>query len=278
MKTVRRGVVRSLTAGALVLAAGIVLGRAPAAQEAGRGETGPDQKAAEPARPEPPTKEQAAAAAKTVKEGLASKEPGTRIAALRAAASVPHADVAGAVAAGLKDNDTDVRIAAMETLGALRVPEALKELQRLASSDKKLQKDSRVFATLLKEIGRYGDVSSIPILTDKPWENIDAAVVKARIYGLGNIRDVKAVEALLQLMTKGSPLPGEDSPFMPDFRVALARLTGTDQTTNKSLWQKWWNDNKKTFKVSNELLPMPAELQARWDEYWGITAAATPAK
>ena len=52
MKTVRRGVVRFLTAGALVLAAGIVLGRAPAAQEA-----------AEPARPEPPTKEQADAAA-----------------------------------------------------------------------------------------------------------------------------------------------------------------------------------------------------------------------
>jgi len=271
-----------LTAGALVLAAGVALGAAPAAQEAGRGgpgeQSGHDRQAADAARPgDAPTKEQADAAAKAVKAGLASKEAGARIAALREAASVPHAEVAKTVAAGLKDKETDVQIAAIETLGALRVPEALKELQRHATSDKKLHKESRVFATLLKEIGRYGDVSSIQVLSENPWENTDAAVVKARIYGLGNIRDVKAVEALLELMSKGNPLPGEDSPFMPDFRVALARLTGTDQTTNKSLWQSWWNANKKGFKVSDELLPMPAELQARWDEYWG-SPAATPAK
>lgn len=263
MKTVIRAVVRSLAAGALVLAAGLALGAEPAAQEAGRGDA--------------PTREQADAAAQAVKEGLASKEAGARVAALREAASVPHAEVAKAVAAGLKDKEADVQAAAIETLGALRVPEALKELQRHATSDKKLHKDSRLFAALLKEIGRHGDVSSIAVLIEDPWENTDAAVVKARIYGLGNIRDVKAVEALLELMNKGNPTPGEDSPFMPDFRVALARLTGTDQTTNKSLWQSWWNEHKKGFKVSGEVLPMPEELQARWDEYWG-SPAATPAK
>jgi len=79
-------------------------------------------------------------------------------------------------------------------------------------------------------------------------------------------------------MNKGNPARGEDSPFMPDFRVALARLTGTDQTTNKSLWQSWWNENKKGFQVAAEAPPMPDELQSRWDEYWGGAAVATPAK
>lgn len=246
----------------------------------------------EPARDAPPpgeaaaprteglTPEQVAAAVKELRTGLASKDAGERAAALRRAAQVPAADVAAAVAAGLRDKSPDVRITAMEALGTMRLPEGLKELQRLAGSDKNLRKDAKLFSTLLKEIGRYGDRSSVGVLADNPWENTDAAVVRARILGLGNIRDASAVEALLAMMNKGKPLPGEDAPFMPDFRLALARLTGTDQTTNKSMWQSWWNKNKTGFKVSEDPPALPGELQSRWNEYWGLKAAepAPPAR
>lgn len=265
---------RSFRTAALVLAAALVA-RGAVAQDGG-GRAAPAGEARAETSAGGPTQEQADAAVKALKEGLASKEAATRVAALRAAADVPHADVAKAVAAALKDKDDNVEIAAMEALGKMRTPDGLKELIR-AASDKKLRKDARLFSTLLKAIGRHGDPSSIAVLSESPWDNTDTAVVRARIYGLGNIRDVKAVEALMEMMNKGNPLPGEDAPFMPDFRVALARLTGTDQTTNKSLWQSWWKDNKKGFKVSDEQLAMPAELQAKWDEYWGTPAAPAPA-
>jgi hypothetical protein len=226
---------------------------------------------------EGPTSEQVSAAVAGLKSALASKESAQRIAALRGAAAVPHADVAKAVAPALKDSDADVQVAAMEALGSMRAPEALKELQRFESSHKKLREDARLYSTLLKEIARHGSESSIEVLSKDPWENTDATVVRARIFGLGNIRDKKAVEALLSMMNLANPLPGEDSPFMPDFRIALARLTGTDQTTNKSMWQKWWNDNKKEFKVAAEPLEIPAELQAKWDEYWATDAPKAPA-
>lgn len=274
MTTSSRLLDRSFRTAALALAAALGA-RGAFAQDAGRAAPAGEARAEKSAAG--PTQEQADAAVKTLKEALASKEAVERVAALRAAADVPHADVAKAVAVALKDKDDNVEIAAMEALGKMRTPEGLKELQREATSDKKLRKDARLFSTLLKEIGRHGDPSSIGVLSENPWENTDTAVVRARIYGLGNIRDVKAVEALLEMMNKGNPLPGEDAPFMPDFRVALAHLTGTDQTTNKSMWQSWWNDNKKGFKVTDEQLAMPAELQAKWNEYWGLTPQPAPA-
>ena len=266
---------RSFRTAALVLAAGLVA-RGAVAQDGGGGAAPPAGEARAETPAGGPTQAQADAAVKALKEGLASKEAATRVAALRAAADVPHADVAKAVAVALKDKDENVEIAAMEALGKLRTPEGLKELIR-AASDKQLRKNARLFSTLLKAIGRHGDPSAIAVLSDSPWDNTDTAVIRARIYGLGNIRDVRAIDALMEMMNKGSPLPGEDAPFMPDFRVALARLTGTDQTTNKSLWQTWWKNNKKGFQVSDEQLAMPADLQAKWDEYWGTPAAPAPA-
>jgi HEAT repeat protein len=238
-----------------------------AAQDAGRSE--PEQQG--------PTPEETEAAVKLLEEGLKSKEPAERVAALRAAASVPADPVAKAVAPALKDKHADVAVAAMEVLGEMQAPDALKELHRHAKGDKSLPKDARLYATILKAIGRHGDASSVEVLSDNPWSNTDATVVRARIYGLGNIRDLKAVEALLEMMNKGKPLPGEEAPFAPDFRVALARLTGTDQTENKSMWQSWWNENKKGFKVAEQAAPLPGELQARWDDYWGAAPAPAPA-
>jgi HEAT repeat protein len=242
-------------------------------------EAAPARQASAP-RAAGPTAEQIAAAVKALQTGLASKDAAERVAALRSAAQVPSAEVAQAAADGLRDKSPEVELAAMETIGALRTPEGLKELQRLASSNKALRKDAKLYSTLLKEIGRHGDPSSVQVLADNPWENTDASVVRARILGLGNIRDVSAVEELIAMMNKGKPLPGEDAPFMPDFRLALARLTGTDQTTNKTMWQSWWNKNKKGFKLSADPPALPGELQSRWDEYWGLqpAAPAPPAK
>jgi HEAT repeat protein len=229
-----------------------------------------------------PTPEQVKAAVDGCKAALKSDQPAARAAGIEAAAAVEHEDVAREIAGGLRDRDEAVQLAAMKVLGRMQVPEALHQLHRLAKSDlKKLEKKSRVQAALYRAIGQHGDKSSVEILADDIPGNLDAEVVRARIYGLGNIRAKESIEELLKGMNLGNPLPGEDSPFMPDVRVALARLTGTDQTTNKTMWQEWWNKNKSGFKIAPTPPEMSRELQQAWDDYWGddlhtSTPAVTP--
>jgi hypothetical protein len=224
-----------------------------------------------------PTPEEIKAAVAACKEGLKAKEPAERSAAIEAAAKVDADAVADEIAAGLRDKEDSVRAVAMRALGSMHSKDALKELHRAAKgADKKLQENAKLYATLLRSIGLHGDKSSVEVLAEDALKNLDAEVVRARIYGLGNIRDRAAVEKLLDMTNLGNPLPGEDSPFMPDVRVALARLTGTDQTTNKSTWQEWWNKNKDGFKVSEAPPELPAELQRQWDEYWASNGGMAP--
>ncbi|HEX5010755.1 MAG TPA: hypothetical protein VFY71_10155 [Planctomycetota bacterium] len=218
------------------------------------------------------TPEQAAAAAKALEKGLAAAENGARIAALREAAAVDHDEVAKVAAKALIEKDEGVRIAAAETLGGMSCKESLTALHRGVEKKQNIE-DSKVAAALFKAIGRHADVSSVPVLGADPFKNLDADVVRARIYSLGNIRSRKAVDELMKLMLLGNPTPGQDSPYMPVVRVALVRLTGTDQTTNKDLWQAWWRENKDKFEVAAEPAAMPVDLQTQWDEFWGVRTA-----
>jgi HEAT repeat protein len=212
--------------------------------------------------------ERATAATKALEAGLKSKDAAERRAAVLEVTGISHPVVARALGKAAGDKDSSVRVAAFDTLGTLGQEDALKELHRAAKKAKQMKDDPAALAALYRAIGRYGDKSSIEVLLDDPWLSMDNVAVKARIYALGNVRDTAAVEGLLSLTNLARPLPGEDSPFMPHFRVALARLTGTDQSTNKSLWQKWWRDNKQGFKVPEQAVPMPAEMQAPWHEFW----------
>jgi HEAT repeat protein len=224
------------------------------------------------AMPKGPSPEEIKAAAAACKEGLKAKEPADRIAAVQAAAKVDANAVADEISPAMKDKDETVAAAAMKALGGMSCDESLKELHRVVkNADKKLQDNAKLYATLLRSVGQHGDKSSVDVLAEDVTKNLDAEVVRARVYGLGNIRDRSAVEKLMDLTNLGNPTPGEDSPFMPDVRVALARLTGTDQTTNKSRWQEWWNKNKKDFKVAEKPPELPPELQRQWDEYWAGT-------
>ena len=227
------------------------------------------------AKPEAPavTPEQIAAAVKSLKDGLASTDVAVKVAALKAAAAMDQDEVAKLAGGALGERDIKVRVAAAETLGAMTCKESLNALHRVMGKSDNI-KDSPFAAACFKAIGRHGDKSSIAVLANDPFKNTDADVIRARIYGLGNIRSAESVEALMKAMNLANPPPGQDSPFMPTFRVALTRLTGTDQTTNKDLWQKWWRDNQKAFRIADPPAPMPADVTALWNDYWGVVPAA----
>jgi HEAT repeat protein len=190
-------------------------------------------------------------------------------AAIRQSVDAVDARVVEAIAKELGSKHAPVAEAAIDTLGRMRDPASTRALTGHYKSHKKaLTDDEPRLAELLKAIGRLGDPKGVETLTDSPFAAKTYPVVKARILGLGNIRDASAIEGLVELASKVGVRDLEN--YMADIRLALVQLTGQDQGDDPRQWGTWWRDAKKGYAVSPEPKPLPAEMRVRWNEYWGI--------
>ena len=203
-----------------------------------------------------------------LQQAFSKGDAADRIEALGRASSVPHKDVVQLVKRGLKDRETTVVSATIESLRYLDHKDALTALHKAEKTNKKITKDDDLHARLLKAIGQHGDEDSIDVLAKDLFGHPSYGVVRARILGLVNIRDRKSVETLIGLMNKGSRK--NVNPYMSEFRLAMAVLTGRDEGKSVDLWMRWWNDHKKGLEVRTVPPKLPRELQQRWDNYWGI--------
>jgi len=214
-----------------------------------------------------------------LKTAFKGKDPMEQMRAIRRHAGVDADKVADAVAAGLRSRNDDVKLMAIEALGWSPNQEALKQLHRLYRRERKLlAKKEQQYAALFKAIGRHGEKSSLTVLADSPFTGLTPKVAEARIFGIANIRERDAVEALI----KGMRLTGQNprdrrmeqgSRGMQYFRPAMVVLTGEDMGTNDAAWQKWWRDNKKTFKISPTRPAVPADVQRYWEGFWDVSYA-----
>lgn len=195
--------------------------------------------------------------------------PEEKVAAMQRNGSIADPDVVDWIERGLRDHETAVRDAAIETLRFNAHPDALKGLEAAYRRDgKRIRKDDLpAYASLIKAIGQHGSVGSIDLLKDDIWEVRDHAVVQARIWSLGRVRDAKAVDALFDLMKSGGRQ--RIQPFMGELRVALFVLTGVDQGESQDLWLAWWNDNKKGLAIAPDVPQLPKDVAQRWAYYWG---------
>jgi hypothetical protein len=190
-----------------------------------------------------------------------------RIQAIQKNTDVVDAGVIERIAKGLKDKDVAVKQAAIEALGRMRHPDSVKALTAFYQADKKaLTADEATFPLLLKALGRLGDPSSVAILSDSPFSSKNFPSIQARLYGLGNIRTIESVDALVGFMKLGSER--DFQALMGEWRVALVHLTGADNGDSIQLWQKWWREKKKDFKLAQQASPMSPDLQMKWDAYW----------
>lgn len=184
---------------------------------------------------------------------------------------VADAEVLEWIAKGLErvdDEDLRVPIAALDALRYAEHPEALKQLHRACKRDKKLREHEELGPRLFRSIAWHGDPSSIELLADDPFSTRTADFVRARIYGLGHIRDPRAVEALMDMMKKVGR--NKVDTWMDDFRLSLMVLTGADEGKSVEGWTRWWNDHKKGLEVAPEAPKLPRLMQIRWDDYWGV--------
>jgi len=219
--------------------------------------------------PKGPTKEEVANAVQALKVGLAQEETSERIAALDASAQVVHPDVVKAIAAALTDTSTDVRDFTLDLLGRIDDPSALSTLHAYAKKHRRtLPDDPDHYILVLKSVARHGDPSSIELLTDKLFEAEHHLLIRARIYGLANIRDKRSVDALFDLMTKADRR--KVTPHIGEFQLAFNVLLGVDVGRNQDRWMGWWNDNKKTYTLPEAAPKLPDEALATWQKFWGL--------
>jgi len=190
-----------------------------------------------------------------------------RARAIQANGDLPDPEVVKLVARGLRDKELDVQRAAIEALRFVNHPDALKELQALAHDEKSPKKDPQLLALLLRAIGQYGSASSLHVLGDELGSAQDPQVLQARILGLGRIRTREALERLIEGMKLATAQRGEAA--MPDFRLALAVLSGVDQGGSQAAWQNWWNENRAKLKLDEQSPALPRELERKWKVYWG---------
>lgn len=206
------------------------------------------------------------AAVAELEKSLAGSDKAEKLKALQKHSELADADVAKALAKGLRDKEPEVQDASIRALRYLAHPKALEELLAFARTEKELRKEPVRYATLLKAIGQYGSKSAIAALGDDVWSVPEHGVVQARILGLGRIRAPEAVEALMDLMKVAGPQRIQN--LMGEFRLALVSLTGVDKGQSQQLWQGWWNDNRARFKLPVEAPKLPRELEQRWNAYW----------
>jgi hypothetical protein len=109
---------------------------------------------------------------------------------------------------------------------------------------------------------------------DSPYKGLTIHSGRARVMGLGRIRQRDSVETLIKAMRLSSTRrPREwrvpDNPrFLIEANVAMASLTGAMPGTAKDDWQKWWRDNKKKFRMKKEFPKIPKKYETYWEEYW----------
>ena len=150
-----------------------------------------------------------------------------------------------------------------------RVADALVALENFARREKRFLKgDPALYARVLRAAAWHGQVSTIDLLVSDIWSFPDYAVIKARVLGLARIRSDKALDELFKLSNKA----GRDKvdPFMAEFRLAFAELTGTDQGESLDLWWRWWSTNRKGFRVAPQRPELPKLLDLRWRAYWDL--------
>ena len=220
-----------------------------------------------------PSPAQVNAAEEQLKSAYKDGNEALIVSTIEATAGIMDDRIVRLIARGMRMKNKHIRLEAITMLGWMKHPEGLKQLHRMYRRNKDLSKQEQVFAELLKAIGRHGSASSIEVLKSDPFKNLTLWSGRARIYGLANVRETRSVVTLMKGLRltgtsrrRGSTDPG--ARFMDAFRVALAVLTGTDQGESKEAWEKWWKENKRSFRVQAERPKVPDQVRLKWEAYW----------
>ncbi len=212
----------------------------------------------------------AAEAIAQLKEIMGGKDYVAQAATLEIVGVVPDKKVVKEVAKALKSKDQMVQLAAITALRYNTDPYALKELLK-QKKNKKIVDVDELAEEYFYALGQHGNKDAVDVLSSGVWSTAkNSKIIQARILSLGHIRHIDSCEALMDLMKstggrRGNNMGGRAT----EFRMAMCVLTGEDKGGNSTSWITWWNDAKKSLKISEEEWPLWSKnLQRKWTTLW----------
>lgn len=218
---------------------------------------------------QPPDAARVERALKELSEAFSKKaDSKEKMQAIILSSEVLHPEVIKWIAKGLKDEDSMVRAATIESLRYMEHPDANDVLVKTLRRDKKLRKNPELYEALLKAICQHADSKSFSLIADFKLNDETRATIRARIYGIARFREAKSVEELFDLMKRFGKYNAQS--YMGDISTALMVLTGVDHGRSQAAWTAWWNENKRKLKVSPELPKLPRKTLYSWSRYWGL--------
>ncbi len=222
----------------------------------------------DPPPPPEPSPERVKTALERLGQAFREGQPGERLRAIQEAASLADPEVIRAIANGIADEETTVRLASLEALRFQRHPAALEELHAAFRKNRVPEKEDKERAELILAIGQHASPSSLDLLSGGSLDSLHEHSTRARILALGRIRTPRSAAELMSLMNKAGRGPHGQQQFRGDFRLALWALTGTDEGVGIEGWQRWWNDHKQSLDLPDRPPEKPRELALRWRLTW----------
>lgn len=230
------------------------------------------ESAQEPEAPAPPpTPEQIEAASEALTAGLKAEAPEDRIAAVRAAGKVPAKAIAKALAKVAKNETPEVSGAALESLGLMGLDAALSELRKLSKAKGDLRDQDELSGKLIQAIARYRDEKDLKLFSSRAFQTGRPKQTRASLLAFGQVRTDRSLGELIDLMNRAPLSTGRgerDLSHWADLQLTLKVLTGADAGKERRDWQNWWNNNKKSFHVSEAAPELERKDQALWDRAW----------
>jgi len=215
-----------------------------------------------------PDPERVEAVVDELERAFDGSETTPKVRALEAAGEVPAPEVVDAIVRGLREKEREVKQAVIQALRWMDHPNAVVALRETFEKNRALREDEEFAPALLKAIGQHGDPGSLRLLQKDALGGKNHATRRARLLGLGMIRERASIEALLQLMRGTDERKVERA--MDDLRLSLMMLTGTDRGPSAAAWRSWWSDHAKDFVLPAEPPRLPPPFAAQWYNFWGL--------
>ncbi len=198
--------------------------------------------------PEPVTDEEAKAALEQFDEASKAEAVEARAKACLALGKVYHSATQKTLLSILgKDKESKVRAGAAVALGqhgdTSIVPSLCKAMDQCRDMPEAM-------AGICFALGELGDKRAVKALSSDLWKTKTPYVIEARIGALGKIKDVSAIEELLDLFY----IAGGDAVrvYYPAVGKSLSNLTEQNFGSDRDGWKKWWRDHKDGFKFPEE--------------------------
>lgn len=148
--------------------------------------------------------------------------------------------------AALKDSDHRVRQTSATALGEIGDPSAIDALAAAAAVSDKVGNygTSALDENAVRALEKINDPRTVDALLGA-LNNMSTNVLAAVARALGNKRDLRAVEPLIDLFKKSQDFGGYGGSISYEAGEALKKLTKQNFGQDAAKWQSWWAQNKE---------------------------------